>query len=324
MAFCNLNYQLLIYKDIPSNGKPSFRIPDITDTMNQVAMNNVKFDDPTLAPGETRTIAVTTRTIPIDNTTEFSLVRIISTQDIVRLVWTGTGTNPAFRAKRNLATDATTQISTARQGPNIIRFLSTGGTPLDSTAVQVGDILQLGKPTDTFQSPFGAQNWGAEYQIQAKGTNYVDVIDNGNAGLDLGIVLGADFDQAFRIISQGPILKGDKVHIDGSNINANNIKDFEITGISSDYVEFLNPFESDQTFVNTSNLIKLYDYLVEFVYVQATGPVTLLLNQVNQEDLVPLGNGKCLKMGTTKAWQIQAVNKNDYPIEVTIVSAGLR
>lgn len=325
MAFLNLNYQLLIFKDNPGNAKPNIRTPDITDSFQGLTLNNVKTDDPTIQPGETKTIAVTTRTLAQDTTTEYAIERPWAAKDLVRLRWDGTGTNPVFRTARALATDATTAITITRTSPRTARIASTGGTPLDSSAVQQGDILQFGISTDSFTSPFGDQNNGKEFVVTGFGSHYVDVIDEGTIGLDSAIVLGSGFAQALRVFSAGPVRIGDTVHIEAAGLLSNNVGDFQITGISSDYVEFCNPYGSPQTFVTTGNMVKVYDHLIGFLYIRTSGPIRLTTNQTGVEDLGSLNQaaGCGLKLSTTRAWQIDATNLGQQAVSVLITHAGV-
>jgi hypothetical protein len=323
MAFMNLNFQLLVYKDQPSGSKPNIRIPDLTESFQGLVLNNVKTDDPTIQPGETKTIAVTTRTLGLSNTTQFAIERPDAASDKTRLRWTGTGSNPLFRTARNLSIDATTQVSITRQAPRIARVQSTGGTPIVASPVQLGDILQFGPNTDTFTSPFGDQNVGKQFVVQAVGSNYVDVIDEGTIGLDSNVTLGADYAKALRVYSPGPVRIGDSVRIDGFTLNTNNVGDFVLTDATPDYVEFINPYSSPQTFTNSDDLIRVYDHLIGFVYIRSSGPVRLTTNRDSVEDLGSLAlGGPALKLSTTKAWQIDATNLSNDPITVLITHAG--
>ena len=324
MSFMNLNFQLLIYKDRPTGGKPQVRVPDITESFQDLTLTNVMTSDPTIQPGETRTIATTTRPLTADTTTQLSIVRPISIQDTIRLYWTGTGANPGFATNRNLSTAADTVVSISRQGPNVARIMSVGGTPIVATPVQVGDILQFAGNTDTLTSPFGAQNLGKEYLVQNVGTNYVDVIDNGTIGLDQNIVLGSAFATVLCIFSAGPVRIGDTISIEGAGINTNNCGAYTITDISYNYVQFVNPYASAQTFTNTSNTVVCYNYLIEFLYMRTTGPITMTLNGTNQEVIGSLSKGgPGLKLSTTQAYQVAVTNNGDCPVGVLITTAGI-
>lgn len=322
MAFLNLNYQLLIFKDNPGSGKPNIRTPDITDSFQGLTLNNVKSDDPTIQPGETRTIAVTTRALLADATTQFILERPSANSDLIRVRWTGTGTNPVFRIKRVLSDDATTQVTISRQSPRTARIQSTGGTPINASTVQLGDIVQFGRNTDTFTSPFGDQNLGTEWIVQGVGSNFVDVIDEGTIGLDQAIVLGSSFDLALRVFSPGPVRKGDLVHLEQAGLNGNNAGDYQISDVSYDYVEFCNPYSSPQTFTASDQLVKVYDHLIGFLYIRTSGPIRLTTNLSGVEDLGSMG-GIGLKLSTTKAWQVDATNLGNQPVSVLITHAGV-
>lgn len=319
MALMNLNIGLLIYED-PQTTAPKIRTPDITREYQQVSVNRPKSDEHFLAPGESAVIAATSRATAIDNTTELEISRPKAAEDVIRLAWTGVGTAPAFRTKRALGIDATTVITMTRIAPNTVRLASTSGTPLNSAAVVVGDILKMERTTDDFTSAFNQVNTGMYWQVQAKGTGYVDFLDNGAAALDAGVTLGADFDLQLRVMSPGPVRVGDTVELSGLNLG--NVNKYTISDYSSDYVEYVNPFAVAETFTVNGN-VAVYDRLIGFLFVRSSGAFKLKINGQTDGTKYGLLQGEALFVGSVEAHTVEAANEGSDTIRVTLQHASL-
>lgn len=315
MSFLNLNYGIISYKD-PSPTNPTVRFGgDVSKSYQGVATSKANSKELPLGPGESGEIVTTLRSLGIDATTELEFYRPYTTEDSIRMKWTGVGSNPAFRTKRSLGVDATTEITTTRVSPNAVRLQSTSGTAMVTTAVQVGDILKLEKNTDTFTSPFNPTNIGRMFTVQAKGVDYVDIIDNQMFMLEQNpITLGADFDFVLRVFSNGPVKVGDTVNIDGTTVNPSNKGSYTIIDLSSDYIEYVNSYGVTETITNTSDLIKLYDYLIGFVHIIGVGSFLLKINDQTPIEVGTLNGIESVFLGSVKAWKVEAINNNDCQI----------
>lgn len=320
MSLMNLTFGLLIYED-PSHTAPLVRTPDITREYQGVTVYRPRSDEYDLNPGETATIAATERALGIDNTTQFSLSRPDASSDVVRLTWTGVGSNPLFRTKRNLSTDATTTVSINRVAPNSVRISTSSGTPFSTGAVLVGDFVQLPRTTDTFTSAFAQGNQDVLWQVQAKTASTIDILDNGAFIEENNVTLGSDFAMQFRVLSQAPTRIGDTLEL-GSGVNAGNIGKFQIINLSSDYVEFVNPLAVDETFTVNAN-ISVYDRLIGFVMIRATGPFKLLVDGQASGAKVGMLQSEALYLGSIEAHQLQAVNEGTQPITIKLQYASV-
>lgn len=320
MSLMNLNFGLLIFEDA-SHTSPKIRTPDITREYQNVTVYRSKSDEYDLQPGETATIATTTRAVAVDNTTQFSLSRPESSGDIMRLTWTGTGTNPVFRTKRTIATDATTTVSVTRIAPNTVRISSTAGTAINTAAVQVGDFVKMGRTTDAFASVWNLSNQNIFWQVQAKGVGTIDILDNGSFVLEAGIVLGAGFDEQLRVLSQGPVRQGDIVELSGG-INAGNLGKHQVIYLSSDYIEFVNPFGVAETFTNSNNVV-VYDRLIGIVLIRGTGAFRLLIDGQTEGAKVAMFQTEALYLGSIEAHQLQAINEGTQPITLKLQHASV-
>lgn len=319
MSLMNLKINLLIYED-PQTTSPKIRTPDLEREYMQVAVNRPKSDEHYLAPGESAIIAATSRALTMDNTTQFAIERPRTAEDIIRLRWTGTGVAPGFRLKRNIGIDATTEVSMTRVAPNTVRLASTAGTAINTAAVVVGDILKMERSTDAFASVFNQVNTGVYWQVQAKGSGYIDFLDNGAAALDSALVLGASFDQQLRVLSPGPVRLGDTVELSGLNLG--NVNKYTISDYSSDYIEYVNPFAVAETFT-VSNNVAVYDRLIGFLFVRSTGAFKLKMNSQSEGTKYGLLQGEALFMGSVEAHTIEATNDGSDTIRVTLQHASL-
>lgn len=321
MGLMNLNLGLLLYED-PQTAAPKIRTPDIERCYQNVSVSNPKSEEVTLYPGEMTTVAATSRALGIDATTEFLLTRPRANEDIIRLIHTGTGSAPNFRVKRNLAVDATTEVSFSRISPNTARLSHSSGTALDTSAVQVGDYLKFERSTSTFTSVFSDINVGHFFRVQAKGAGYIDFLDNGAADLQTGVVLGTDFDMQVRVLSPGPTRVGDTMEMTGSGVNIGNLGRFTISDLSSDYIEFINPFAVTQTFTNSSNVV-VYDHLMGFLMVRCPGGTFKLKVNGQSEFNVGMIAGEGLFMGSVEAHTVEALNESADPIKVYILRTSI-
>lgn len=317
MPLMNLSVELLIFEDQRPTS-PLVRTPDITREYQKVSVHSPRSEEIVLQPGETRTIAATARALTADGTTELQVLRPRASEDVIRLLYTGTGTAAGFRTKRNLTTNAATSVSITRIAPNTVRV--TGAAPFSTAAVSVGDFLKFERTTDAFTSLFSIANQGQYFKVQSKGSNYIDILDNGSASLDTAIVLGADFDQQLRVFSPGPVRVGDTVQLSGA-INIGNVGKWTVSDLSSDYVEFVNPYAVAETFVNTSNLV-IYDRLIGMLFVRGSAGLTLRLNGGGDIKLGTV-NGEALFLGSVEAHTVEAVNDGACAIVIPLVQASV-
>jgi hypothetical protein len=317
MSFLNLNYGLIVFED-PAVQNPQIRTLDITRSWQGVCVSDEKTNKiQSLLPGDSQTVLMTARALGVNNTTQFALSHPSIDLPTMRMQWTGVGSNPVFRTKRAISIDATSAITITRQNPATARVMTTAGTNMVTTSVQVGDYVQFGKTTDSFTSLFNPVNQ-LSWKVMATGSNYIDVLDNGAMSMDSAIVLGATFDQQLRVLSAGPVLVGDTLEILGAGQNPNNIGKFKITDVSADWVEFTNPFGVDLTFTNNSNVV-VYDRLVGFVWIRSSGPISVLFDaQSTPMRLAPIAGNETVFIGSVSAYQMVVTNEGQNPVTATI------
>jgi len=316
MPYLNIDYGLLIFEDKNNSKNPDIRLPDISRQIHQVPVDFDKSERTSIYTNEIKDILTTQRTLGWDNTTQIEFARPISSEDYFRITYTGTGTAPGFRTNRNMGGDATTEVTISRVTNYVARIQNTAGTAWTLGSIQVNDIIKFDKDTDSVTSPFSASNKGKEYIVQATGADYIDFIDNGSIILEAGVLLGANYDDVLRVIAQSPVKKGDTIQIEGSGINPSNHGRFEVVDVSSDFIEVINPLGYAQTVLYGTNTLVVYEYLIGFIHLRASGPIKIRCG--GQTEWVRLSRigAEVLHISSTETHKVQALN--DSPDTVTI------
>jgi hypothetical protein len=322
MSFLNLNYGLIIYED-PSDRLPNIRLTDISKTLVNICADHEESDKYHLGPNETVDMITTLRALGWTALTGLDISRPINNEDNIRIKHDGNGPAPAFRTNRAIGGSATTQVSISRSSPYVAKITQNAGTPWTLTNVQVGDILKIEKTTDSFTSPFTQNNQGKSFVVQAKGTNYIEVLDEGAMSLDTNIVLGANFEFAFRVFSQGPVKIGDTISIDG-NINPANKGKFQIVDLSYDYVEIVNPFAITETIVYGTNKINIYDYLIGFIHLRASGPIKAKFDDQAEWVKVEKLQTEALLIASIEAYKVRAFNDSQESVTISVQHASIQ
>lgn len=312
MPFLNLNTAILIYVD-PNVENPKIRLSDITDTFSQVAVSNVKSSETVIMPGETATVITTQRTLsPTISTTQFDITRPIETDDVTRMAWNGVGSNPLFRTVRATGIDNLTELAMVRVGPRSMRLMVVSGT-FDTTSIATGDQLWIERNSDAFTSPFSAYNCDKLLTIQSKGVGFVVVNDEGLLGEEPSVVLGSAYSTALKIFAQPSANQprvSDSVIISNVGFNYYNRGTFQILRLTDSYIEFINPYATEELAVYGG--IVIFDYMIRFVHIIASGELSLAFDG-NAQGLAidKLGNNDTAQFTSTlKTTQITATNNS--------------
>jgi hypothetical protein len=317
MPYLNLNYSLIVYED-QSDKNPKVKLPDLTISVMGVQVSHDMSNRIYLMPGEVKDIAVTSRTLGWDPTTELTIDRYLATGDNVRIKWTGTGLNPAFRNNRNIGGASNTVVDMSRVTPYVVRLTQSSGTAFTLGSVINGDYIKFEKTTDAFTSPFHVNNQGRSFLIQAKGANYIDFVDNGTATLDTAITLGTSFAFSLRAYSAGPTKLGDTITISGAGINPSNHGKFEVIDISPDYIEIVNPFGQAETFLYGTNNLTIYDYLIGFLHARASGNISIKYDAQAEWAAKGKIGPEVILLESPSSYRIQA--RNDDPVSEVVIS----
>ena len=314
MSHMNLNFGLITYED-SSITNPTIRSLDVNRSLLGIPVVGERTDKvENLLPGESRVIASTLRAVTQDNSTVYNVVHPWSDNaSTVRLQWTGSGAAPGFATKRIIGTTNSSIVSITRINPATCRIMCS---TMNTSLVQVGDVVKFEKSYDTFVSLFSYSNQAA-FRVLAKGTGYIDVVDDGVMNEDQNVVLGTAFDKQLRVFSNGSVRVGDIIEVSGSGQNPNNAGKFTVTELSYDYVQFINPFATDLTFTNTGN-VQVYDRLMGFLFIRASDTVSFKINDGNAIKIQRLGSNEALFLGSVQGFKIELVNEEQTPVSATV------
>lgn len=266
MSKFNFLIYLNAFSDPSSSNAPSLSNFKWTRDMNGIPAQNPISEALSISPGDTKGIFSGTRTLNGDNTTNYSLTLKSLSSNTYRISWTS-GTLPNFRLKRAIAGDATTQVTVTRNGPLTI-FTVTGGTAMNFTSVQVGDMARIG-------SLFNVSNQG-EFKILSKNTNSFTV-ENESGAAEGPITLTSDFANQVRIYSSNNVQKGDTLVI-ASGFSSVSFGSYQVTDVTDYYVEFYStdvlPVESG---IISSDL-SIYYSAKSFLYVESDQKISIAIN----------------------------------------------
>lgn len=321
MAFLNLNYGFLIYEDAGNTRNPNIRNPDMTVSIEGCVVDFDKSDRANLYSNEIKDIATTQRSLAWGPSTEIKFYHPTATSSTFRLEHTGTGTAPSFRVDRAIGGSATTEVSITRVTPYVARIQNVAGTAWTLGSVQVNDFIRFEKSTDSFTSPFTANNQDREYLIQNIGADFVDFVDNGAQSDETAILLDTDFAKALKIVSQGPVKRGDLIQVEGSTINPSNKGKFEVMDVSSDYIEFVNPLGVTETLLLGTNTVVVYEYLIGFVHIRASAPIKIRFDAQQEWFQISRLGSQAVFVGSVSAHKIQAFNDRPEPVSISIQHA---
>lgn len=318
MPFLNLSYQMLIYEDSTATKNPDIRLPDISKSVNDVPVDFDKSERLAIYSNEIKDIVTTQRPVAWDATTEIEFLRPVSGSDIFRLQHTGTGTNPSFRTNRNLGGDATTEVTFSRVTDYVARIQVTGGSVWNTGSVAVNDLIKFERDTDSLTGPLQDNIKGQEFLIQNVGVDFIDYVDNGVTAAEGPITLGADYAEIIKALSQSPVKAGDIIQISDSSINPSNHGKFEVLAVSDSYVEFANPLGVSETLLFVDGAAVIYEYLIGFVHLRASGPVKVRFGgQTNWVQLDRIGP-EVLFIGSVNTHKIEALNDKPDPVTISI------
>lgn len=329
MAFLNFYLGRLAYSDGCPQQNPKQKNFEFLTSREGLAITSPSSSVKEILPGQTVLLESTARTIGSGlSTSQFVISHPISTSDISRLRWTGTGPSPAFRTLRAInygSSPATTTYEAERLTATAIKITLTGAA-VDLSPALVGDELYLQASDDTFSSPLNATSLGQRYQILASTANSVTVRDSGNIAEETGIVLGSDYETVLRIFSSSGVQVGDKIRIAAaSNFNEENKnKDFEVIEVSDRDVIFYNPLSIPETVTSgVASPFSVYDRLINFLVVESTGSVSLKFNGGVEELPLQLVGETAVFASTLSAFSVAAVNNTNASVTVRVQSCSI-
>lgn len=275
MSKANLLVFLNTYSDSNSSNNPSLSNFKWARNINAIPAANPISEGITLAPGESRVLFDGTRTISQDNTTNYKieLKPLSSNTYILSAV---SGTLPNFRTPRSTGADATTQVTVTRNGP-LATFTSTGGTPFNFAAVQVGDYVRIG---DQFN-----QLSQGEYKILAKTTTSF-TIENTAASAEGPITLGSTFADQIQIYSAAGVQVGDILVI-SQGFSVVTRGSYKVTSVGANFVEFYSTAVLPEEDNIQTTGIAFYSSAKNLVYLETNQKSSVLINGTDVSKIEP-------------------------------------
>lgn len=323
MSFLNFSISRVAYDDDTAGMDPMNKAFDVSTAKVGLHVSFPAVCTRVVDPGQVMLLESTSRALAFDGTTEFSLVRPELGSDLVRMRWTGTGTAPAFRALRVIAGGSDTEVTLSRVSNTAAKIEVTAGTAWSLTTVQIGDELFFGKTVENeFTSPFSEVIQSQRFSVVDKGSDYLVFRDNGMVSADSDILLGSGFESAVRVFSAAGVKTGDKIKFAPSaNLRPDN-KSYvlDITQVSDRDIYFISPYAINETSIPGVNSFVVFERMLNFLAVQATGAIELRLDSSSSTS-IPLyeyQSGASIFMGTVSATSIYAVNNSTLPVNVTV------
>jgi len=230
----------------------------------------------TLAPGESRILFNTVRTIDQDNTTQYSTTLSLTNPNTYILTAVG-GTLPNFRTPRVTGADATTQVTVTLNGP-VTTFTSTGGTPfsLISGGVVVGDLVRI-------YAPFNTLNQGEWKIISLTATSFS--VANAIGVAEGPYTLGVDFATEIQIYSAAGVQVNDTLVI-SSGFSPVDFGSYIITGVAANWLQFYTTATLPQESAITTE-VQIYESAKRFIYMETDQDVTVTINGSQSANVEP-------------------------------------
>ena len=195
----NIILNLKAYSNSNQFNSPSQNIFNINKSIQGSDCNNSRSEVIQLNPSETKTLHNGIITLSSNITTTYDLSLDLLGNYILSH---NSGTAPAFKTKRSLGSDATTEITVSRNA-NVVTFTNTAGTALSTSSIVIGDTIRVG-------TPFNVSNQGY-FQVLAKTSTSISVVNY--SGVGEAVTLGSNFSQNFKVYSSGPLTEGKTFNI---------------------------------------------------------------------------------------------------------------
>jgi hypothetical protein len=283
MSKLSLLVYLNAYEDRHSSNAPNRSNFKWERDINSILVSNPNSLAMELAPGETRALWNGERALTQDGTTQYSISLVPFSTTTYQLAWTG-GTNPTFRTARATGADASTQVTVTLNG-TVLTFSSTGGTSFNliSGGVVVGDYVQIG-------NLFNAANQGTWQIIAVTATSFSVVNPVGVA--EGPYTLGSGFASQVSIYSAAGVQVGDTLSITGG-FSPVTQGSYTVTAVSAQNVQFSSVGVLPQQGPITTEDITFYFMAKKLVYVESDQHITMLINGVSGDEIVPDVNCVC-------------------------------
>lgn len=251
---------LFAYSDGSKTNNPQLRDFDYSRRLSDVATSKVRSQQHIISVGEQETVLSMQRSL----TTGASWT--ITNPEGVTARYTWSGTNPVLRTERtggSLVNGST--IAVARQASSKVVRLTFSVLP--AAGVVSGDEIFLGEG-----SGLDVLNQGIFTVVGASG-NTVDVLSEDMVNQPATAIV--DVNDVY-LFSAGPVRVGDFLRVASTSFNFGNRDDFQITRITSRWVEVQNSDLVPEGPITAD--VVVYDQLYRWTYVETDQRINLYLN----------------------------------------------
>lgn len=229
MSLLNLSLNLVAYADDGKTTNPFVKFSDLSWSMLGLPTGTPRMVPIALAPGESKVIMSTARSISYNAGTPFNFTQVTGTSYVRLYAMLGQ------RITRN-AGDITTEWDVTVTNQISRLTYTTNGTAPTFGSISPGDGLTLG-------SPFAIQNQGT-FTIVRVGANFIE-FENPFAAPET--VTGVA-----NVYSSGPVQVGDILDITDPVVSFPNRGAFKILNVTDTYIEFSNPEAIPETVLGLS------------------------------------------------------------------------
>lgn len=272
MSILNMVLRLVSFREANTTS-PQLNHFKWTREIVNVPVNDPVSLDYTLEPGEQIELFNSLRTISHAPTTQYQVSHVSG--GTYKLEWTGVGPNPLFRTARALGIDATTQVDLSVDiNTGIVTLTTPSGTPMNTSAVVVGDVLYL---SDAVFSP----NNAGQFSVIA--VTPTSIVYRNSSATNQAVTLGTNFDKKFKVFSLAGVKKGDRLLLKHSTHTVlNGI--YEITNVLDDAIHFFSK-ATLPSILGINFQLSVFSAGKQLVYLESDRPLAIQVNNVWESDL---------------------------------------
>jgi hypothetical protein len=301
MSKLNILIALNGYEDEnPTNNPAKNNFKWVTD-LQGIEIKEPKSETAKLASNQSKLLFSGVSTISDDNTTAYDITLKPSSSNTYIILYND-GTAPEFRTPRTISSDATTEVTVSKNGP-LLTFTATGGNLWDTSAIVEGDEVRIG-------GVFNVQNQGKFKVLSKTSTSFT--VDSSSGVAEGPIVLGVTFSNQVQLYSSSGVQIGDKIDI-SSDFSSVSYGTYEITDVSSNYVEIFSPKTlPEEIYVQTQ--LNIYTNQKKFVYIESDKKLDIKINGIISNRIEPVQFGTKQKPGmflnTGSIYSLEIENKS--------------
>jgi len=262
-----------------------------------------------------------TRTLELDNTTQFSVALSPLSSTRYRLTWSG-GTDPVFRTARTVNVNGgnLTVLVNANQ---TVTVTHSGGSIFGN--VEVGDDLFIPGTTTGDTALFNSLNEGHWVVLAASGTTLTLVRETGEVFSGYSETVAITNNNQFYAYSSDGVQVDDVISL-LAEFSPALLHSYEILTVTSKFIEFESTAPlPNETVIPGLNGLVIYDSAKRWVYIETNQEVQFVINGETTPAVTPFQAGDEGKIGHFMASSIiyclEVVNKSTQQARIRIIAA---